>query len=196
MSNFCIVGVMISRCGTTSPFKAEILRAKYPVKFMVFDITRKGNTDLRNEPLIKRKTTLKQLLKGFKHPHVEFVDYTTDVKTLWSKAQIDNWEGIMLKHKNGRYIEARSSQWLKCKNLKIENVRFNSFEENNAGITLIDTEQDLRVQYGGRGSEQIAKEIEATGYTEQQVHYLYKTETGKLFQPVIKAESKARRIGK
>lgn len=82
--------------------------------YYVFDLIYLNGRDLHDEPLIERK----KLLKSIIHTN-DFLKYSDEIvefgKDLFKKASEEGLEGIIAKKLDSRYIERRTSYWLKMK---------------------------------------------------------------------------------
>lgn len=181
--------LLTSRCSTKNRFKRELL-SRYRVEYYVFDLMCYDESTV-NLPLTKRKELLKSLFakRYFKADDrvlglVKMLESTENIRELWERAKAEGWEGLLIKAKNSRYVHNRSNSWLKLKNKKVDRILFDGYEVNNAGITLTN-KQGTRVQCGGQKAVEVRRQIDERGFTEQEVHYLRKTDRGKFFQPVI-----------
>ncbi|MVZ67431.1 DNA ligase D [Sphingobacterium sp. DK4209] len=88
------------------------------LRYYVFDILRLENEVLNEYTLVQRKELLRLLLKRLKK--IKFIkpveELQGDIDTLRQKAEQQNWEGIIAKEKESRYLEGiRNAQWVKYK---------------------------------------------------------------------------------
>jgi len=174
--------IVESRCSTESKARIEILSKRYPLKFMFFDILELDGKDLRNLKLIERKKILSKL-DGYEN-FVE-VEWTEDLWGLWEYVVKRDLEGIMLKRKDSRYVAGRSGNWLKVKNFKEEILKFDRYEENPAGIVLMNS-AGIRVQCAGNQSLIVKNLIDKQGFVFAEIQYLEKTGNGKLRMPTFR----------
>ncbi|MBM7615727.1 ATP-dependent DNA ligase [Alkaliphilus hydrothermalis] len=121
--------------------KIFVYAASLPATYMVFDILHHEGKDLRNLPLLERKSILNNVLVEQKYIHrVSFVD--TKGEELFSEIQDKKLEGIVAKQKASKYVGKRSSQWLKMINwLEAEAVITGYRKKDNA---LLCCHLDLR----------------------------------------------------
>jgi bifunctional non-homologous end joining protein LigD len=78
--------------------------------YFVFDLLRLGTTDLRQEPLAKRKQLLQGLLTG--HARVQYVEHVTTHGTAMFNAAVKlGLEGIIAKHPASPYTEGPRDNW-------------------------------------------------------------------------------------
>lgn len=87
---------------------------KYPVKYIVFDILFKNNSDLRMLPLNKRKKILAETL--IPNSIITYVDEFTNGTALYELMKQRNYEGIVSKNINSPYIPKKNHKaWFKTK---------------------------------------------------------------------------------
>jgi bifunctional non-homologous end joining protein LigD len=95
---------------------SEIQRAALasPVTYIVFDLLAAGGHDLRNVPLVERKTLLRRLL-----PDVGPLRYSDHIEqhgeALLQQVVARGMEGVVAKKKSSLYKSKRSPDWLKMK---------------------------------------------------------------------------------
>lgn len=95
---------------------------KYTIQYYVFDIIALDGNSLTNLPLLERK----QILKGI-IPDSEVIRYCdhveNDGKLFFKEMQKMNFEGMIAKRKKSSYrIGKRTTDWLKIKNIKTQEV--------------------------------------------------------------------------
>jgi ATP-dependent DNA ligase len=163
--------------------------------YVVFDILNFYGTDCRSMSLQDRQGLIKELVSRLNCDFIQVPKKWDSFKEAWAYVEKNSLEGLMAKNiyskyaDNGCFIKGtRSRDWLKIKNKKEDVVVFDGCEvsEKNADyITLTNKEgdrvaccSDLRVL----ATEQLAKNGKVVG----EVEYLYLTESGKHFQPVLK----------
>jgi DNA ligase D-like protein (predicted ligase) len=85
-----------------------------PIYYRIFDVVHAQGYDLRDMPLLSRKSILKKLLH-----YNTILTYTThrspDGIAYFKMACDDNWEGLIAKKADSRYVGVRSKNWLKFK---------------------------------------------------------------------------------
>jgi len=90
------------------------LEREVPATYVVFDLLYAGDSDLRRQPLEKRKALLERILRPSVH-----VMYSKHVvgrgKQLFGLAKRRSLEGILAKRRDSQYVERRSQAWLKIK---------------------------------------------------------------------------------
>ncbi|MFH5926099.1 DNA ligase D [Roseomonas xinghualingensis] len=85
------------------------------LRFFAFDLPVQGRKDLHDQPLLKRKAALREMLKTAP-PEVVFVEHFTERgdALLRSSCRL-GLEGIVSKRANSPYREGRSGDWVKTK---------------------------------------------------------------------------------
>lgn len=89
-------------------------RVKGVVAYVAFDCLMLNGNDLRNEPLMVRKSQLKGLIK--KSPHIIVTEYVVEHgMQLFVKMEELGLEGVVAKRTNSLYGGGRTREWLKIK---------------------------------------------------------------------------------
>lgn len=171
------------RVHCTNPSSINSSADKFPATFVAFDIIELNNNPLINLPLIKRRELLKKTVKETKQLIIT-KKYSSPV-LLWEEIKKNDLEGLVLKNPLSLYVNKRSSDWLKVKNLQEVDESFNSYEVNNQGIRLTNN-QGLAVQVNGYQSQLAVKELLLYGSLIAKINHLGFTSSGKLRQPVVK----------
>jgi bifunctional non-homologous end joining protein LigD len=84
--------------------------------YYIFDLLYLNGEDLRNQPLLERKKKLEQVLSKAKDPLRYSEHRIGDGIQFFKEAQQHQWEGIMAKAAESKYlIGKRSQEWLKIK---------------------------------------------------------------------------------
>ena len=88
-----------------------------PTAFMLFDVLRVGERDLRNQPLTVRRASLESLFAKSRSPLLRVSEQVTgDGRALYSRALQSGWEGLIAKHAASKYRSGkRSPDWRKLK---------------------------------------------------------------------------------
>ncbi|GKX29504.1 DNA ligase [Vallitalea longa] len=90
---------------------------KYPIKYIVFDILYLDDSDLRNLPLKKRNEMLNEILN--KNSTITITDSFDDGVLLYNLMEEKNYEGIVSKNINSKYIAGKKhDMWYKTKIFK------------------------------------------------------------------------------
>lgn len=95
----------------------DLLYRRAAPAFFAFDVVALNGKDLRNVPLIQRKQLLQGLVRG-QCERLVYVDHVVGKGAwLFEQARKLDLEGIVCKHRDGRYVSDReTSSWIKVKN--------------------------------------------------------------------------------
>jgi len=96
--------------------RVRMLSEATPAWYVAFDILAEGGTDLRSEPLGKRRKRLEALLKGAKQP-IFLTPYTRDFATAeqwFEQFEGAGLDGVMAKSWTGTYVPGKRN-WVKVK---------------------------------------------------------------------------------
>jgi bifunctional non-homologous end joining protein LigD len=122
--------------------------------YYVFDLLFLSGRDLRNQPLVQRKETLRRVLNGSEIVrYVEHVDGSG--KEFFELARERGLEGIVAKKKSGVYLDGkRVDHWLKIKCRRVEEVIICGFTEsrvnrNTLGALLVGVREGAKLKYAG-----------------------------------------------
>lgn len=87
---------------------------EHHLMYYVFDLLSYKGRDLRQEPLIKRKELLKQILPD--NPYIRFSDHVLEKGiSFFKQLRQKKLEGMIAKRMDSQYLQRRSRQWLKIK---------------------------------------------------------------------------------
>ena len=179
------------RALTQNKFKQEELLKEIPCYYMIFDILKTENQDIRDKPLKERIEILRKILEKqgiYKPvderkqaepiliipPILQLCEYNSITNMLF-QAKLENWEGIIIKNMQGKYESRRSKSWLKLKLWNETTLFLTSYTPNNAGFRCEDNLNNA-VQVSGRQSLEVVNKIKDTGFAEVIIQYLTKTE--------------------
>jgi bifunctional non-homologous end joining protein LigD len=122
--------------------------------YYVFDLLFLNGQDLRNQPLLQRKETLRRILNGSEI--VRFVEHVDGSgKEFFELARESGLEGIVAKKKSGVYLDGkRVDHWLKIKCRRVEEVIICGFTEsrvnlNTLGALLVAVREGAKLKYAG-----------------------------------------------
>ncbi|HEY3195750.1 MAG TPA: ATP-dependent DNA ligase [Candidatus Dormibacteraeota bacterium] len=96
--------------------RVRMLSAATPAWYVAFDLLAEGNTDLRREPLGRRRKRLEGLLKGVKSP-IFLTPYTRESATAekwFEQFEGAGLDGVMAKSWDGSYVPGKRL-WVKVK---------------------------------------------------------------------------------
>lgn len=87
------------------------------VAFIAFDLLIDGATDVRTMPLVDRRARLDKVMRGRLNATVRVSEQAVgDGRTLQARARADNWEGLVAKRLDSRYLSGkRTPDWRKVK---------------------------------------------------------------------------------
>jgi bifunctional non-homologous end joining protein LigD len=85
-----------------------------PIYYQIFDAMYVGGYDIRDLPLLARKTILKKLLE-YAGPLVYSTHRSTNGLEFFKEACKLHWEGLIAKRAQSPYVGVRSRDWLKFK---------------------------------------------------------------------------------
>ena len=174
--------VVLSDKGTTSfaDLQASFREGvKHALTYFVFDLLHLDGHNLRNSPLLERKTLLAKLLAGTRHSH-EVLKLSEHIEThgdqVFTKACELDAEGIISKRTASKYTSGRSGDWLKVKCIHDQEFVVGGFTLPSNGIHGVGAlllgyyDADGQLTYAGRTG---------TGFT-QQSHKLIRDQLEKL----------------
>jgi bifunctional non-homologous end joining protein LigD len=89
----------------------------WPVAYIVFDLLRDGDEDLRGRPLRERRARLEALVRSGANGALRISEQTIgDGRALHARAHAEAWEGLIAKRLDSRYAAGRRSpDWRKLK---------------------------------------------------------------------------------
>jgi ATP-dependent DNA ligase len=103
------------------------LAATEPCHLVVFDVLRLRGTDLRRQPLLERRTALRELVDGIERPSriITLCPQTSDMGT--ATRWFDDYatvgvEGLVVKTANGRYQPGLKTWWKYKKRVTVETL--------------------------------------------------------------------------
>jgi len=152
-------------------------------RYGVFDVLEVGGRNLREIPFSERRSILNSLLAGCK-----FSDTVREFDSLeqgWNEVVSKELEGLVIKNPQGKYYDTRNWAWIKIKNYKEAVEEIVGFEEGSVkGAFLLANGGKMSALSADKVREY--KELKAKGRVFAELEYLYKTKTGKYFQPILK----------
>ena len=171
-----------SRALTQNKDKIQALIKEIPCDYMIFDILKIGEEDLRNKPLKERFEKLFNLfVKNFDvlnpFQFLKVVAYEDIISCLF-EAKLKQREGIIIKNMNGLYESRRSDNWKKLKFFKETILILTKYSPNNAGYRCEDNLNNA-VQVSGNQSLEVINKIKTCGSCEVYIQYLEKTKNDK-----------------
>lgn len=176
-----------------------------PATYIVFDILKAFNANLREKPWYIRHDYLtdfyeRSIANTPSEHYIDIIMSYDDPVELFDTAVKEEWEGIVLKPKYSMYIENDRKEWIKMKNTYDADFIFTDYEENNRGIKLlkytthekddiiltVDKDNPLSIQCGGQQSEEVKELLDKDGEILVTITYLNVTNDYRLRMPVFK----------
>jgi len=152
-------------------------------RYAIFDILKFRGFDTIKEPLYGRLKLIEEIVKGLKN--VELINTFNGIEEGWKFVKDNNKEGLILKNPNSIYEDKRSKNWIKVKNFEEIVEEIVGYEEGKQKGAFI-------LESGGKMSalsEDFVKQyfkLKEKGKVFAEIEFLYRTDSGKLFQPVLK----------
>lgn len=98
---------------------------KIPLTYIAFDILKKGEKDVKKQPLSERKQLLDSIIKNA--PIIKKIEHSDDPEGLLKKVKAAHGEGIVVKKTNAPYQEGPNRVWEKLKIAKENDVAITGF---------------------------------------------------------------------
>jgi len=91
-------------------------RRSCAVVFYAFDLLTLNGEDIRGLPLLRRKSSLKRIVRRPKNNRIRFTDYIVgDGLALFAQIERQQLEGMVAKKVDSKYESGRTWDWLKIK---------------------------------------------------------------------------------
>lgn len=142
------------------------------VAFMVFDLLRDGESDLRPLPLVARRARLERIMENVGSPLVRLSEFQPhDGTGLYRQALQEGWEGLIAKKADSPYRSGkRTTDWRKLKIVWRQECVIGGWTEprqsrSHFGALLLGVYEQDRLQYIGHTG---------TGFTEAELARLSK----------------------
>jgi len=148
----------------------------HAMTFFAFDLCHLDGFDLTATPLADRKAALEGLIGPMidARSPIQFSDHVAgDGEALFAQASRMGLEGIISKRADARYVQARSTSWLKVKRVEIGTfvvVGFLSNMPRAASSLLIAHEEDGELVYAGRVGSGISDDTARDLYRQLEPH--------------------------
>jgi bifunctional non-homologous end joining protein LigD len=127
-----------------------------PAAFMLFDLLRVGERDLRGQPLTERRAALEALVKGARTPLLRLSEQVAgDGRALYQRAIASGWEGLIAKRAASKYRSGkRSPDWNKLKVVHEQEFVIGGWTEprqtrTHFGALLLGVYEGHRLVYAG-----------------------------------------------
>lgn len=167
---------LMTRARVSNPTKLAQREKDVPIKYMVFDVIKVGDRDLRNEFLKKRIEEMKTLLADKETDNLELAEYN-NIDVMYKKAKLEDREGIVGKDLYGKYESRRSENWLKIKFFKETIFKAISYTPNPKGIRVEDS-LGRSCQISGQQHEEVKEILDSVGEVEIHIQYLSQASNG------------------
>jgi bifunctional non-homologous end joining protein LigD len=125
------------------------------VVYFIFDLLHRDGEDLRGEPLVARKEKLRALLAGARLPLKLGDHMTSDGEALFTHACKLGLEGIIAKRADRPYRSGRSTDWVKVKCQKRQELTIVGFtrpkgSRSGIGAVLVAVREGKTYRYVGK----------------------------------------------
>jgi len=167
---------LMTRARVSNPIKLKEREKSVPIRYMVFDVLKIGDNDLRTRDLKIRVDYLKTHLKDLQSENVEIAEYN-NIDVMLEKAKREDREGIIAKDLTGKYESRRSEDWLKIKFFKETTFKAIAYTPNPKGIKVED-ELGRSVQIAGQQHEEVKNILDNCGEVEINIQYLSQSSNG------------------
>jgi ATP-dependent DNA ligase len=189
-NGFTDFSAMQARSQAVNRRKIQMNEAKYPVKYMVFDMLSTGGENIKTEYLIDRKKKLEQRLRLLpKDSSIKLVPFYPTPDAL--ERLYGQIEGIVIKGMYSVYEEGkRSGAWRKKRFNQEKTVKVIGYEEytrdgRSAGITLI-TDDGKRINLPGSRAQATKQILQNNSFVMVDIIYYDETPDGYRFPRVNK----------
>lgn len=172
---------LMQRAMTKTLSKIKIIEKTNPVKYMIFDILKNQDKDLRANPLKDRIEELKKLFENKTSDSFELAEYKS-IEEMLPIAKEKDKEGLIVKYWFGCYESRRSDYWKKLKFFEEATITITKYTENPKGIRAEDDNGNA-VQIAGEQSKEVKNLLDTIGQVEIYVQYLEKTADNRMRFP-------------
>jgi len=122
---------LAERMHVRDPRRAEVLAARHPVTFLVFDVLRLDGVDVTRNPYDERRETLSRLDLP---DRVELSPVYPDGQELWEVTQQLGLEGVVAKRRSSPYVPGRRSpDWVKAPHRRTRAALVGGWREETNG---------------------------------------------------------------
>jgi ATP-dependent DNA ligase len=156
-----------------SKVKIDFLKDLFPITAVIYDITKDGDEDITNVPLLERKKILSKNVTDGKH--IKLIEYSNKPDKILE--QKDKLEGVVIKDINSFYRFGKRDGWFKFRFNIEETLKIEKFEDTQTGIVLI-TNDGGRINLAGNRSSEAKRKIMNGGFVEVEIAYHEKNEDG------------------
>jgi bifunctional non-homologous end joining protein LigD len=140
------------RLGVANPSPERV--AAYPVVYCIFDLLGLDGDDLRDRPLIERRTQLTAAIRPSAALQLSEA-WRGDSQRRFSQACREGWEGLIAKRAQAPYVPGRSRDWLKLKCVWEQEFVIGGYTDpagsrTDFGALLVGYYEDGRLRYAGK----------------------------------------------
>jgi bifunctional non-homologous end joining protein LigD len=135
----------------TNSFRIELAASKYPACFTAFDILYYEDKQVTDLPLMERKKLLNKAIKENERIAISRFIEDQGIK-FYELAKQQDLEGIVAKRKDSKYyMDKRTKDWIKIKNLKDDDFIVLGYieKENNVVSIILGQYRDNTIAYKG-----------------------------------------------
>ena len=128
--------------------------AAYPVVYCVFDVLELDGDDLRDRPLLERRSRLAEAIRPSAALQLSEA-WRDDSQQRFARACRAGWEGLIAKRAKGPYVSGRSRDWLKLKCVWGQELVVGGYTDpagsrTDFGALLVGYYEDGRLRYAGK----------------------------------------------
>lgn len=147
------------RCSTQSAAKIPLLKVKYPVVLLAFDLTLLDGKNLEGYAWEERKALLRNLIYWDQEDAqraIQYLPHFEDKREYFDKVVDKGEEGVILKKRGSQYIRRRSKNWLKVKQWITERCLVVGYTEGTGrredtfGSLILAQEEGKYLKYVGK----------------------------------------------
>jgi ATP-dependent DNA ligase len=136
--------------GSAAPVAIQKQQERGWLQYQVFDCLAFRGSDLRQLPLMARRSAAQIAIEEWGNHHVRLVERTFDKRRLLDEVWARGGEGIILKRRDSLYGDERA--WVKVKREETHDVVVMGFAEAKAESTKVDGSVSVTKYAGGVGA--------------------------------------------
>jgi bifunctional non-homologous end joining protein LigD len=130
------------------------LVAAWPVVYCVFDMLELEDADLREEPLLERRTRLSEAARASDALQLSEA-WRDDSQDRFARACRAGWEGLIAKRAASPYVAGRSRDWLKLKCVSEQELVIGGYTDpagsrTDFGALLVGYNEGGKLRYAGK----------------------------------------------